>query len=35
VRRQFLVKALRLAGHAPWPQTWEMDDSVPVGLVER
>ena len=35
VRGQFLVRALRLAGHAPWPQTWEMDDSVPVGLVER
>lgn len=35
VRRQFLVRALRLAGHAPWPQTWEMDDTVPVGLVER
>lgn len=35
VRRQFIVRALRLAGHAPWPQTWEMDDTVPVGLVER
>ena len=35
VRRQALVRALRLAGHAPWPQTWEMDDTVPVGLVER
>ncbi len=35
VRRQFLVRALRLAGYAPWPQTWEMDDTVPVGLVER
>jgi hypothetical protein len=35
VRRQFLVRVLHLAGHAPWPQTWEMDDTVPVGLVER
>lgn len=35
VRRQALVRALRLAGHAPWPQTWEMDDTVPVGLIER
>ncbi len=35
VRRQFLVRIFRLAGHAPWPQTWEMDDSVPDGLVER
>jgi hypothetical protein len=35
VRGQAFVRALRLAGHAPWPQTWEMDDTVPVGLVER
>jgi hypothetical protein len=35
VRRQRLVRLLRLAGHAPWPQTWEMDDTVPAGLVER
>jgi len=35
VRSQFLVRVLHLAGHAPWPQTWEMDDTVPVGLVER
>lgn len=35
VRRQSLVRAMRLAGHAPWPQTWEMDDTVPVGLLDR
>jgi hypothetical protein len=35
VRGQAFVRVLRLAGHAPWPQTWEMDDTVPVGLVER
>jgi hypothetical protein len=35
VRSQTLVRTLRLAGHAPWPQSWEMDDSVPDGLVTR
>ena len=35
VRGQGLVRALRLAGHAPLPMTWEMDDTVPGRLVER
>lgn len=35
VRGQVLVRALRLAGHAPLPMTWEMDDTVPGRLVER
>lgn len=32
VRRQRLVRWLRLAGHTPWPQTVEMDDTPPEGL---
>lgn len=32
VRRQRMVRLLRLAGHTPWPQPWEMDDSAPAGL---
>jgi len=35
VRGQFVVRIFGLAGHAPWPATWEMDDTVPGGLVER
>lgn len=35
VRGQFVVRVFRLAGHTPWPQSWEMDDTVPVGLIER
>lgn len=29
VRRQRVVRALRLAGHAPLPETFEIDDSPP------
>jgi len=32
VRRQRLVRWLRLAGHTAWPQTVEMDDTPPNGL---
>lgn len=32
VRRQRLVRWLRLAGRTPWPQTVEMDDTPPEGL---
>jgi hypothetical protein len=32
LRRQRLVQLFRLAGHAPFPQTFEMDDEEPVGL---
>ncbi len=35
VRRQRLVRLFRLAGHTPWPETWEMDDSMPEGLSGR
>ena len=30
VRRQRVVRALRLAGHAPLPETFEIDDTPPV-----
>jgi hypothetical protein len=33
VRRKRIVRYLRLAGHAPWPPTFEMDDTPPTGLV--
>ncbi|MGZ4591124.1 MAG: hypothetical protein ACXV4A_08750 [Actinomycetes bacterium] len=33
VRRKWVVRSLRLAGHAGWPQTFEMDDSLPITLV--
>ncbi len=33
LRRQRAARLFRLAGHTPWPDTWEMDDSVPEGLV--
>ena len=33
VRRKRIVRYLRLAGHAPWPPTFEMDDTPPPGLV--
>ncbi len=33
VRRKRLVRSLRLAGHAPLPLTFEMDDDLPVTLV--
>jgi hypothetical protein len=32
VRRKRVVRYLRLAGHAPWPQTFEMSDTPPVTL---
>lgn len=35
VRKQRLVRWLRLAGHTPWPLTVEMDDTPPPGLVAR
>lgn len=34
LRRQRAVRLFRLAGHTPWPDTWEMDDTVPAGLLE-
>jgi hypothetical protein len=33
VRRKWVVRSLRLAGHAPWPPTFEMDDTPPATLV--
>lgn len=35
LRRQRMVRLFRLAGHTTWPDTWEMDDTPPPGLVER
>jgi hypothetical protein len=35
LRRQRMVRLFRLAGHTPWPNTWEMDDTVPGGLDRR
>jgi hypothetical protein len=32
LRRQRMVRLFRLAGHTPWPETWEMDDSMPAAL---
>lgn len=32
VRRKRVVRYLRLAGHAPWPATFEMSDTPPRGL---
>ena len=29
LRRQRMVRLFRLAGHTPWPETFEMDDSMP------
>jgi hypothetical protein len=34
LRRQRMVRLFRLAGHTPWPDTWEMDDTVPAGLLD-
>jgi hypothetical protein len=31
LRRQRTVRLFRLAGRTPWPQTWEMDDTLPIG----
>lgn len=33
VRRKWVIRSLRLAGHAPWPQTFEMDDTPPATLL--
>lgn len=35
LRRQRMVRLFRLVGHAPWPDTWEMDDTLPEGLEGR
>jgi hypothetical protein len=35
LRRQRMVRLFRLAGHTPWPDTWEMDDAMPAGLATR
>ncbi len=32
LRRQRMVRLFRLAGHTPWPDSWEMDDALPPGL---
>jgi len=32
VRRKRVVRYLRLAGHAPWPQTVEISDTPPETL---
>ena len=34
LRRQRMVRLFRLAGHTPWPDTWEMHDTVPEGLID-
>lgn len=33
LRRQQFVRLFRLAGRTPWPDTWEMDDTLPPGLL--
>jgi hypothetical protein len=35
LRRQRMVRLFRLAGHTPWPDTWEMDDTMPEGMAGR
>ncbi len=32
LRRQRMVRTFRLAGHTPWPQAVDLDDSVPSSL---
>ena len=32
LRRQRMVRTFRLAGHTPWPQAVELDDSIPEAL---
>lgn len=32
LRSQRMVRWFRLAGHTPWPETWEMDDTMPKAL---
>jgi hypothetical protein len=34
VRRRGVVRALRLAGHAPWPQSRDLDDAPPETLAQ-
>jgi uncharacterized protein (DUF1800 family) len=34
VRRKRAVRYLRLAGHAAWPSTFEMDDTIPILVPE-
>jgi len=34
VRRRAVVRALRLAGHAPWPSSRDMDDAPPPALTQ-
>jgi hypothetical protein len=33
VRKQRMVRWFRLAGHTPWPQTVELDDTPPPALI--
>ncbi|MEI6361270.1 MAG: hypothetical protein WCP95_03970 [Actinomycetes bacterium] len=35
LRRQRMVRLFGLAGHTPWPDTIEMDDTLPPGLLSR
>lgn len=35
LRRQRMARVFRLAGHTPWPETWEMDDTMPAVLASR
>lgn len=35
LRSQRIARAFRLAGRTPWPQSWEMDDTIPEGLLRR
>ena len=35
VRRKRVVRYFRLAGHAEWPPTFEMDDTPPSALIGR
>ena len=35
LRRQRAVRLFRLAGHTPWPESFEMDDSMPAALPRR
>lgn len=32
VRYQWIVRVFRLAGHTPWPEPFEMDDTPPAGF---
>jgi hypothetical protein len=35
LRRQRMVRLFRLAGHTPWPDSFEIDDAIPEGLSAR